>query len=162
MGETSEDCGDPLALLDPKEELLSEIESLEDEEDDDKLDVQNINNKEPSHSPPVMTASQATDPTTSEVITSNNNGKFQIDTHIRTLYKNSVVRLYYECVCFVVVEFFDVAVVVTLARVFVKGHSCIDITKLTLPRVSTCPANNSQQSHKYEKCKFHFRSMSIN
>lgn len=69
MGETAEDCQDPLALLDPKEELLSETESMEEEGEleEDKTDGQSstdIKHKNFGHSPVMASVAQTTTTTT--------------------------------------------------------------------------------------------------
>lgn len=104
MGETAEDCQDPLALLDPKEELLSETESMEEEGEleEDKTDGQSstdIKHKNFGHSPVMASVAQTTTTTASLSTTasatitkttidcistttsthiSNNNGKFYV------------------------------------------------------------------------------------
>lgn len=84
-GTTAEECEDPLTLRDPKEELLSETESLEMDEED-KSDVpanMDINHKvsacSPTQSLPPPTASPQGDsavPRTLPAMTNSNNGKF--------------------------------------------------------------------------------------
>lgn len=84
-GATAEECEDPLTLLDPKEELLSETESLEMDEED-KSDVpanMDISHKvsacSPTQSvppPPLSPQGDSAVPRTFPAMTNSNNGKF--------------------------------------------------------------------------------------
>lgn len=99
MGETAEDCEDPLSLLDPKEELLSETESME----SDKADGQSCKDMKTKDTHPSLVASPTTTTaatTTTAVVSSvgkivttyNNNGKFLIP--YRSQFLASVAFLY--------------------------------------------------------------------
>lgn len=96
MGETSasgaaeelDECEDPLALLDPKEELLSETESLELDDEDEKSTLNvpistDINHKHTTHTPtepppstPPPKVSAATTTILPAITSNNNDGKF--------------------------------------------------------------------------------------